>query len=107
MCGICGIIHKDPSKPVEKPLLESMNRVLYHRGPDNKGLYVKKNAGLAHRRLSIIDLETGDQPLSNEDKTVWIVYNGEIYNFRELRKQLKALGHIFHTKSDTEVVVHA
>jgi len=103
MCGICGIWQS--TKP-EKDLLRSMNSALWHRGPDDEGYYFDGPVGLGHRRLSIIDLETGHQPLSNEDRTIWIVFNGEIYNFPELRGKLEAKGHRFKTTSDTEVIVH-
>ncbi|HOC32105.1 MAG TPA: asparagine synthase (glutamine-hydrolyzing), partial [Armatimonadota bacterium] len=94
---------------MNKRLLQRMNDFLQHRGPDDEGFYYDEAAGLGlgHRRLSIIDLNTGHQPLSNEDGTVWIVFNGEIYNYRDLRLELQALGHRFKTKTDTEVIVHA
>ena len=88
------------------PLLKQMVESLHHRGPDAKGYYTNGPAGLAHARLSIIDLDTGDQPIANEDKTVWVVFNGEIFNYPELRKDLKLKGHFFSTKTDTEVLVH-
>ncbi len=103
MCGICGIWQW--TKP-EKDLLRAMNSALWHRGPDDEGYYFDGPVGLGHRRLSIIDLETGHQPLSNEDGTIWIVFNGEIYNFPKLRGELEIKGHHFKTTSDTEVVVH-
>ena len=108
MCGIAGIFYKN-GKAVERPLLEAMTRTLVHRGPDEEGYFVNNrgNAGLGHRRLSIIDLATGQQPLSNEDGSVWITFNGEIYNFKDLIRELEAKGHIFRTKSDTEAIVHA
>jgi len=106
MCGICGKIHYDPVKPVQKDELLTMTKLIRHRGPDDSGLYLKKNVGLGFRRLSIIDLETGHQPLSNEDGTIWIVFNGEIYNHNELRKSLIQKGHQFKTKTDTETIVH-
>jgi asparagine synthase (glutamine-hydrolysing) len=105
MCGICGLAHLD-GRPVEPALLEEMNDTLYHRGPDSGGTHVDGGVGIAARRLSIIDLETGDQPLSNEDGTVTVVQNGEIYNFQELRERLRASGHTFRTKGDTEVLAH-
>src|SRR3984893_9966487 len=83
-----------------------MNERLVHRGPDDKGSYVAGNVGLAMRRLSIIDLQTGKQPVTNENRTLWLVYNGEIYNHGELRTQLEAKGHRFRSKSDTETIVH-
>ena len=84
-----------------------MTRVLSHRGPDGEGFIVRDAVAIGHRRLAIIDLETGDQPLSNEDDTIWITYNGEIYNYRKLRHELEQKGHQFSTRSDTEVIVHA
>jgi asparagine synthase (glutamine-hydrolysing) len=106
MCGICGKLNFDVAKPVEPSLLRQMLGVIQHRGPDGGGEYYSGPVGLGHRRLSIIDLNTGDQPMSNEDGTVWVVYNGEIYNFRELRAELRAKGHRFKSESDTEVIVH-
>jgi asparagine synthase (glutamine-hydrolysing) len=106
MCGITGKIHLTPQKSVESDLLTAMCRNLTHRGPDEEGYYTKDNVGLAVRRLSVIDVEGGHQPISNEDETVWAVQNGEIYNFRELTERLLRLGHRFGTRSDTEVIVH-
>jgi asparagine synthase (glutamine-hydrolysing) len=106
MCGICGIYNHGSGLPVERPALKAMNDLLIHRGPDDEGYYTADNVGLAMRRLSIIDLSTGHQPISNEDDTLWIVFNGEIYNFQELREGLLARGHKFKTKSDTEVILH-
>lgn len=103
MCGICG---KYSPSGVNTEELHSMLDTLVHRGPDDSGCYVNANIGLGSRRLSIIDLETGKQPISNEDGTIWIVYNGEIYNYQTLRAQLETKGHLFHTNSDTEVIVH-
>ncbi|HEX2228882.1 MAG TPA: asparagine synthase (glutamine-hydrolyzing) [Candidatus Binatia bacterium] len=103
MCGICGIW--DPTG-VDERLMRSMNTALLHRGPDDEGYYYEGPIGLGHRRLSVIDLEHGRQPISNEDGTVWIVFNGEIYNFAELRQVLEAAGHRFKTMTDTEVIVH-
>ncbi|MDP3298333.1 MAG: asparagine synthase (glutamine-hydrolyzing) [Thermodesulfovibrionia bacterium] len=105
MCGIAGIINI--SSPPQKSLMEIMCGIMKHRGPDGEGYYMEGPIALGHRRLSIIDLEGGKQPLSNEDGTVWITYNGEIYNFPELRKELIEKGHRFKTKSDTETIVHA
>lgn len=105
MCGIAGIVRFD--RPVSKNEIESMTASLAHRGPDGEGIWVGRNAALGHRRLSIIDLETGRQPMCNEDETVWITYNGEIYNYRQLREQLSARGRKFRTHSDTEVIIHA
>ena len=106
MCGICGVFHSDPSQRVNRELLAAMNRQIVHRGPDDDGFFVDGNAGLAMRRLSIIDIQTGHQPLSNEDGNIWIVFNGEIYNHRDLRKDLQARGHRYRTQSDTETIVH-
>jgi asparagine synthase (glutamine-hydrolysing) len=103
MCGICG---KVSFEGVRRGEIETMTDILAHRGPDGQGLYLNTVAGLGHRRLSIIDLQTGGQPISNENETVWIAFNGEIYNYRELREQLIGLGHRFQTQSDSEVIVH-
>ena len=92
---------------MDRAVLEKMTNVLSHRGPDGKGFYVNKNIGLGHRRLAIIDLSTGDQPMFSEDKKLVIVFNGEIYNYVELKEELKALGHRFTTASDTEVILSA
>lgn len=106
MCGICGKILFDSSDSIDSKELSSMMDSLVHRGPDDDGKYVKGNIGLGFRRLSIIDIDTGNQPISNEDETIWIVFNGEIYNHLELRQSLIKKGHDFKTKSDTEVIVH-
>ena len=106
MCGICGKLNFDRQEPVDPGLLERMMDLIRHRGPDGDGVYRSGPAGLGHRRLSIIDLSTGDQPMSNEDGTVWVVYNDEIYNFPELRTELQARGHKFKSTTDTEVIVH-
>jgi asparagine synthase (glutamine-hydrolysing) len=105
MCGICGKMTFD-GNTVEASLITSMLGTIRHRGPDDEGMYLAPGIGLGHRRLSIIDLSAGHQPLTNEDGNVWIVFNGEIYNYQELRAQLLARGHVFRTKSDTEVIVH-
>ncbi len=108
MCGIAGIVHLEPmATPPSKAALEVMCGALTHRGPDEFGWYRDTLAGLAHSRLSIIDLATGQQPLSNEDETLWIAFNGEIFNYLELRGELASRGHDFRTRSDTEVIVHA
>ena len=107
MCGIVGIFDRQGRGNVDRKLLARMNDSQSHRGPDESGLYVKGGIGLGHRRLSIIDLASGQQPLFNEDGRVVVVYNGEIYNFRELCAELLTLGHEFRTHSDTEVIVHA
>ena len=106
MCGICGIVYAHPARPVDQGRLHRMTDSLHHRGPDGCGFYVAPGVGLGIRRLSIIDLETGDQPISNEDGTIIVVCNGEIYNFQELRHQLISAGHRFKTHSDIEVIVH-
>ena len=106
MCGICGIFHTDSSRGVERDTLGAMNRRIVHRGPDDDGFFFDGNVGLAMRRLSIIDIKTGHQPIANEDENVWIVYNGELYNHQDLRKDLEARGHRYRTKSDTESIIH-
>ena len=106
MCGICGIYNYGSGLPVTRQDLKAMNDLLVHRGPDDEGYYEHENVGLAMRRLSIIDLSSGHQPITNEDESLWIVFNGEIYNFLELREGLLAKGHKFRTKSDTEVILH-
>ncbi|HVF55397.1 MAG TPA: asparagine synthase (glutamine-hydrolyzing) [Pyrinomonadaceae bacterium] len=106
MCGIVGIVHRD-GHAVDPELLGRMNTAIYHRGPDEDGVYLNGGVGLAMRRLAIIDLAGGQQPIPNQDHTAWIVFNGEIYNYRELREQLEKLGHQFHTNCDTEAIVHA
>jgi asparagine synthase (glutamine-hydrolysing) len=105
MCGICGLVYKHGFKPREE-ILHAMNDAMIHRGPDDEGYWFGDGCGLAMRRLSIIDLSSGHQPISNEDQTVWVVFNGEIYNFLDIRKKLETQGHIFYTKTDTEVLVH-
>lgn len=102
MCGICGIVRKGDNKDI----IKKMNDRIMHRGPDGEGYYIDGDIAFGHRRLSIIDLSTGDQPIYNEDDSVVTVYNGEIYNYVELRSELESLGHEFKTKSDTEVLVH-
>ncbi|MCK4256100.1 asparagine synthetase B, partial [candidate division WOR-3 bacterium] len=99
MCGICGII------PSSKEAIKRMNTSMAHRGPDGEGYYEDDNISLGHSRLAIIDLETGDQPIFNENRDICIVFNGEIYNYKELRRELKSR-HRFYTDSDTEVIVH-
>jgi asparagine synthase (glutamine-hydrolysing) len=107
MCGICGAISFEPDIPFDQSVLKRMNDSIHHRGPDDEGYYRDRQASLAMRRLSIIDLYTGKQPISNETKDIWVVYNGEIYNFKDVRATLKQRGHIFKTQTDTEVIVHA
>src|SRR6059058_3696802 len=106
MCGIAGIVNKDGA-PVDRELLARMNEAIRHRGPDDDGFYFGDGVGLAMRRLAIIDLAHGQQPIHNQDRTAWIVFNGEIYNYRELREELEKLGHKLYTNSDTEAIVHA
>jgi len=106
MCGIVGIYNYGSGLPVTREALKAMNDLIVHRGPDDEGYFTHENVGLAMRRLSIIDISTGHQPISNEDDTLHIVFNGEIYNFQELRLGLLARGHKFKTKSDTEVILH-
>jgi len=107
MCGITGIFDTRGKRDIDRAVLHRMNESQFHRGPDEGGTHVEPGVGLGHRRLSIIDLSTGQQPLYNEDNSVCVVFNGEIYNYQELIPELQALGHIFHTRSDTEVIVHA
>jgi asparagine synthase (glutamine-hydrolysing) len=106
MCGICGIFETRDESIVHRSTLKAMADTLYHRGPDDEGFYCCGGIGLGFRRLAIIDLEGGHQPLSNEDETVWIAFNGEIYNFEELNRRYLASGHSFRTRSDTETIVH-
>jgi len=105
MCGIAGILRLDGIK-IDERWLRAMTAKMAHRGPDHEGIWSDGPLGLGHRRLSIIDLHTGNQPISNEDGSVWVVFNGEIYNFRELRRDLESRGHVFKTTSDTEVLIH-
>ena len=107
MCGIVGIMDVRGSRAIDRDFVSRMNDTQFHRGPDEVGLHVEPGLGLGHRRLSIIDLSTGQQPLWNEDHSVVVIYNGEIYNYQQLIPELTKLGHVFRTKSDTEVVVHA
>jgi asparagine synthase (glutamine-hydrolysing) len=107
MCGIAGIVSSETLSPGDACRVEAMRDVLTHRGPDEAGLYQHENAVLGHRRLSIVDLATGKQPLSNEDGTIWISFNGEIYNHSDIRRELEAAGHVYRTRSDTETIVHA
>jgi asparagine synthase (glutamine-hydrolysing) len=106
MCGICGIFNLDGA-PVDPDLIDRMNTAMIHRGPDGDGVFVDHGVGLGHRRLSIIDLSTGDQPMLSSDGQICIVFNGEIYNFQELKKNLEKKGHRFTTKSDTEVIIYS
>jgi asparagine synthase (glutamine-hydrolysing) len=107
MCGICGILYYDSSKPVDERLIHRMNEVLQHRGPDENGFWSKGAVGLGQTRLSIIDLSPlGRQPMTNEDGSVWITYNGEVYNYQEIRTELESKGHKFRSQTDTEVLIH-
>jgi asparagine synthase (glutamine-hydrolysing) len=107
MCGICGVVSFQPDIPVDRSVLQRMNASIRHRGPDDEGYYQDGQANLAMRRLSIIDLHTGQQPISNETGDVWVIYNGEIYNFKDVRAALENRGHTFKTQTDTEIIVHA
>ena len=106
MCGIAGLLFNDRTRPVDQVLLKAMSDAIAHRGPDDEGFLIEPGVGLAHRRLSIIDLAAGGQPIGNEDGSIQVVFNGEIYNFQELRRSLETDGHRFRTSSDTEVLVH-
>jgi asparagine synthase (glutamine-hydrolysing) len=112
MCGIVGLLALAAQREGEAPdidpgLLDAMNATIFHRGPDSSGTHLEPGVGLAMRRLAILDVSGGDQPIANEDRTIWVVYNGEIYNFEALRSELQARGHRFDTHGDTEVIVHA
>src|SRR5271167_2418457 len=106
MCGIAGVLYADSNRLVDRAVLEAMGKRIAHRGPDAEGFWTEPGVGLVHRRLSIIDLVDGGQPIANEDGSVQVVFNGEIYNFKDLRAGLKTRGHQFRTQSDTEVLVH-
>src|SRR5512145_3188643 len=106
MCGIAGILRRDGA-PVDEVLLGAMTSVLAHRGPDGQGVWARGPVGIGHRRLAIIDLVTGDQPMFSADGEIAVIFNGEIYNYRELRRELEAQGHRFTTTSDTEVLLRA
>jgi asparagine synthase (glutamine-hydrolysing) len=105
MCGIAGFLNLD-GRPADRERLVDMTRSIRHRGPDGEGFHLDGAVGLGHRRLSILDLETGAQPMTTPDSRAWIVFNGEIYNYVELRRELEARGHRFATRSDTEVILH-
>src|SRR5262245_11853925 len=107
MCGIAGIVSVASGAVPDRESLQRMAAALDHRGPDESGLYRDPRAGLAHTRLSIIDRSHGQQPMTNEDGSLWLVFNGEIFNYVELRDELIALGHRFRTQSDSEVILHA
>ncbi len=106
MCGICGQYFFKENRPVSIQTIKKMTDSITHRGPDDEGYHISDSLGLGFRRLSIIDLAGGHQPMSDKEKSVWVIFNGEIYNFKELKKELESYGHFFHTKSDTEVIVH-
>src|SRR5688500_13237712 len=106
MCGICGQLNFARNEPVERETIRRMAGSMVHRGPDDEGYYVSGPLGFGFRRLSIIDLEGGHQPMSDPDEKVWVIFNGEIYNFKELRAALEKRGHRFRTRCDTEVIVH-
>ncbi len=107
MCGIFGLYYRDRSRTVEERRVIAATDTMMHRGPDDSGYYMKGNVGLGHRRLSIIDLSRGHQPMFNEDGRIALVYNGEIYNYKEIQEQLLGRGHVFTTDCDTEVIIHA
>src|SRR5271167_1861215 len=102
MCGICGQIKIASDEPVDAETIRRMTQTMVHRGPDDEGFYFERSLGFGFRRLSIIDLAGGHQPMADAEKTVWIVFNGEIYNYKELRAELEGHGHQFRTNSDTE-----
>src|SRR3954469_16294325 len=106
MCGIAGVLYADAARPPEPAVLRALGTAIAHRGPDAEGFWSEPGIGLVHRRLSIIDLAGGDQPITNEDGSLQVVFNGEIYNYQALRAGLEARGHRFRTHSDTEVLVH-
>src|SRR6266498_1999802 len=106
MCGIVGVLNLTDHPPVDEMMFSGMLSMIHHRGPDGFGIYRDACVGLGSARLSIIDISGGDQPIGNEDGTLWIVFNGEIFNYVELRPELEARGHRFSTRSDTEVILH-
>src|SRR5438128_9516973 len=106
MCGISGLLYHDSGHRPERRVIEAMTDALAHRGPNERGCYVDGPVALGNRRLSIIDVAAGHQPMCNEDGTVWITNNGEIYNYAELGEELRARGHRFQTRCDTEVILH-
>jgi asparagine synthase (glutamine-hydrolysing) len=106
MCGICGQLTSDPARGADSDLLRRQNATIRHRGPDSEGYHLNRTVGLAISRLAVIDVAGGQQPICNEDRSIVVVFNGEIYNFRELRSELEQFGHRFRTQSDTEVIVH-
>ncbi len=106
MCGICGQFNFERQEPVQRRVIEAMTRSITHRGPDDEGYFTAGPLGFGFRRLSIIDLSGGHQPMSDQEESVWVVFNGEIYNFHQLKRELESFGHVFRTKSDTEVIIH-
>src|SRR5580658_2831564 len=106
MCGICGQVKIAGDEPVDREMIRRMSRTMFHRGPDDEGYFFDGSLGFGFRRLSIIDLSGGHQPMSDAEESVWLVFNGEIYNYKELRAELEGHGHKFRTNSDTEVIIH-
>src|SRR3979409_2018753 len=106
MCGICGQFNFGTLSRISPETIGRMASAIRHRGPDDEGAYLSGPIGLGFRRLSIIDLSGGHQPMTDSDRAIWVVFNGEIYNFRELKAELEGFGHIFRTKSDTEIIVY-
>ncbi len=106
MCGVVGIVSLNPSEHVDRDRLARMRDAVAHRGPDGEGLWIDGHVGLGHRRLAIVDIEGGAQPMTNEDESIWLSYNGEIYNHASLRSRLQARGHRYRTRSDTEAILH-
>src|SRR6516225_10399675 len=106
MCGICGQFNFRDQAPVRRSDIETMTQSMVHRGPDDEGYFIAGPIGFGFRRLSIIDLSGGHQPMSDQEETVWVIFNGEIYNFPELKRELQSHGHVFRTNSDTEVIIH-
>src|ERR1019366_4532347 len=106
MCGICGQYNFGSSAPVQRRDIEAMTNAIVHRGPDDEGYHIAGPLGFGFRRLSIIDLAGGHQPMSDQEESVWVVFNGEIYNFLEIKRELEGYGHVFRTKCDNEVIIH-
>src|SRR5262249_27854419 len=106
MCGIPGIVNLTASSPPSEEILRAMLGAIRHRGPDQFGIYLDESVGLGSARLAIVDVASGQQPIANEDGTLWIVFNGEVFNYVELRRVLESQGHRFATRTDTEVVLH-
>src|SRR5437016_3351784 len=106
MCGICGIAYADRAQIADASLIAAMSDSISHRGPDDAGVHVVGNVGLGHRRLSIVDVSGGHQPMSNEDGRVWITFNGEVYNHADFRARLESNGHHYKTRCDTEAIIH-